>query len=379
MDTVFRSGSVTAFYEADVFNWRINPYNFQHEFTQNTQDWCRAYTWIDGSPFGCANGFGGPQDSGNFYWEGEGSSFELSSNVDPENSGSIILDPSGGSYTPGTQVEIEASPSTGYAFSNWEWNDGGSSSTNNPETFVMSGNLEVTAKFYWKADDFIFPVLSDGVTDPLQNISDPIGDGWHGSGVGDYSASYGHLGQDYIIDSGDSSGKAVYAIANGTIVEVMNNQNTSYGWCDNSDHGWGPVVVIRHENKSGFNTTGSIVTSSCSTEITPTVIYSLYGHLSKTSIQNLQIGQKVSKGDQIGVIGAYGTDQESWSTNHLHFEIKDEAGFNEGSWYSNQDNWGDCPEATSQACDAEGIGTAYSHSDGFAPHRYDPGIFIPAN
>lgn len=148
MDTVFRSGSVTAFYEADVFNWRINPYNFQHEFTQNTQDWCRAYTWIDGSPFGCANGFGGPQDSGNFYWEGEGSSFELSSNVDPENSGSIILDPSGGSYTPGTQVEIEASPSTGYAFSNWEWNNGASSSTENPMTINIDSAKTVKAKFY---------------------------------------------------------------------------------------------------------------------------------------------------------------------------------------------------------------------------------------
>jgi murein DD-endopeptidase MepM/ murein hydrolase activator NlpD len=278
------------------------------------------------------------------------------------------------------EAEAIATPATGYAFAYWL--EGEVQYTDNPHTFVMSEGRSVTAVFYLKADSFIFPVLADGVTDPLLNTGDPVGDGWHGPGIGEHSAHDGHLGQDYVFDSGSSAGKPVYAVANGTIVEVMNNQNTSYGWCDNDDHGWGPVIVIRHENHDGFNTTDSIVTTSCSTETNPTVIYSLYGHLSKTSIATLQVGQTVTRGQQIGTIGSYNVDQNSWTTNHLHFELKDEVGFNEGTWYTAEINEGVCPEPTNYNCGTQlikGVGTAYSEGDGFAPHRYLPGIFIPAN
>lgn len=282
-----------------------------------------------------------------------------------------------------TQISLTAYPNCGWTFDHWD--DGTLCYADNPWTVVMDGSKEVDAVFqFGEAGDFIFPVLAEGVTDPLQNTINPIGNGWHGYGVGELSAEYGHLGQDYIMDStngdGDAAGEPVYAIANGTIVEVMNNPDTLYGWCDNDDHGWGPVVVMRHENQAGFNTTDSIIQpDTCNTETNPTVIYSLYGHLSKASIQGLYIGQKIAKGTQIGVVGSYGVDQDSWSTNHPHFELKDEAGFDEGAWYFNESNWGVCPESTIQACTASGIGTAYSYSPGFAPHRYEPGIFIPAN
>jgi hypothetical protein len=286
------------------------------------------------------------------------------------------------SFPSNTEVTLDAQNNEGYEFSHWEINDLAMADVDGSIDVAMSEDKNVVAVFYLKADDFVFPVLADGTTDPLLNKFNPIEDGWSGPGVGEYSAAAGHLGQDYVMNynngDGNAAGEPVYSIANGTIVEVINNQNTLYGWCNDSDHGWGPVVVIRHENRDGFNTNGSIIASSCATETNPTVIYSLYGHLSKTSIQNLQIGQVVHKGDPLGELGTPGTD---WSTTinmpaHLHFEIKDEVGFNEKAWYYNPINWGVCPGSASQSCGAEGIGTGYSHSPGFAPHRYSPDEFI---
>lgn len=294
------------------------------------------------------------------------------------------------SYPLNTEVTLDASPNEGYEFSHWEINALAMADVDGSIDVVMDEDKDVKAVFYLKADDFVFPVLAQGVTDPLLNNSlNPYGQGWSGNGVGDnvQGVGSGHLGQDYIknYDDYNAAGDPVYAVANGTIVEVMNNQNTSYGWCDNEHHGWGPVVVIRHENRDGFNTSGSIITGSCDTETNPTVVYSLYGHLSKTSIQNLQIGQVVHMGDQIGVLGDYYAtpSEQPWTTNHLHFELKDEVGYTEGTWYKTPANEGVCPESTNYTtCDSylvEGVGTAYSLGSNFAPHRYEPGAFINLN
>lgn len=326
--------------------------------------------------------------------------YTLAMTINPSESGGVSDYPAGenifcgidsyeicqASFPSSAEVTLDASPSEGYAFSHWVINGLAMADVDGSIDVTMSEDKNVVAVFYLKADDFVFPVLAQGVTDPLLNKFNPDGSGWDGPGVGEYSAAAGHLGQDYVMNynngDGNAAGEPVYAVANGTIVEVMNNQNTSYGWCDNDDHGWGPVVVIRHENRDGFNTSGSIVTGSCDTETSPTVIYSLYGHLSKTSIQNLQIGQTVTKGQQLGVVGVYEVDQESWTTNHLHFELKDEVGYTEGVWYKTPANEGACPESTNYPCDSylvKGVGTAYSKENGFAPHRYEPGAFINAN
>ncbi|MDX9913855.1 MAG: peptidoglycan DD-metalloendopeptidase family protein [Candidatus Moranbacteria bacterium] len=294
------------------------------------------------------------------------------------------------SFPLNTEVTLDAQHNEGYEFSHWEINDLAMADVDGSIDVTMSENKNVKAVFYLKADDFVFPVLAQGVTDPLlNNTLNPDGNGWDGPGVGEHSAEDGHLGQDYVMDSGNGDGNAagepVYAVANGTIVEVMNNQNTSYGWCDNDHHGWGPVVVIRHENRDGFNTSGSIVTGSCDTETNPTVIYSLYGHLSKTSIQNLQIGQTVAKGQYLGELGDYYAipSEQPWSTNHLHFEFKDEVGYTEGTWYKTPANEGVCPQSTNYTtCSSylvKGVGTAYSMESNFAPHRYEPGAFINLN
>ncbi|GEM_PF-5101694 len=288
-----------------------------------------------------------------------------------------------------TATELTAHSKPGYFFSHWEVNGTYESDSNPVHVYVFS-DVTWTAIFEdVQAHDFIFPVLKKGQTDPLLNKDDPLYDdiqipandgGWWGSGVGEQCLRAGHLGQDYTKDAnnGITAGESVYAVANGTIVSVANNQNTSYGWPDNGSHGWGPVVVIEHIKLSGFNTSNSIVQpDDCNTETSPTVVYSLYGHLSQTSIASLYVGMKVFMGDSIGVLGSPNDDWEV-SLNmgsHLHFEIKDQAGFDEGSWYRSYP--GECPGSISQAI--LGVGTGYSYETGFSPHRYKPDAFIQNN
>ena len=49
------------------------------------------------------------------------------------------------------------------------------------------------------------------------------------------------------------------------------------------------------------------------------VFYTLYGHLSYSSILKLKVGDQLKKGEQIGFIGN-STENGSWSS-HLHFQI----------------------------------------------------------
>ncbi len=59
-------------------------------------------------------------------------------------SGSVSLEPPGGSYESGTNVTLTASPDPGFVFSAWS---GDLSGTANPETLTMDGNKNVTATF----------------------------------------------------------------------------------------------------------------------------------------------------------------------------------------------------------------------------------------
>lgn len=88
----------------------------------------------------------------------------------------------------------------------------------------------------------------------------------------------GHTG----VDLSAKVGEPVYAAGAGTVVYA--------GW---SDGGYGNVVVIAH---------GST--------------FSLYGHLSRTSVR---CGQQVDVGAQIGAVGNTGNS----SGPHLHFEVRD--------------------------------------------------------
>jgi hypothetical protein len=69
-------------------------------------------------------------------------SFSL--NVNLVGNGDVTLDPDGGTYSPGTEVELTAEPDTGWAFSGWS---GDLSGSNNPETIIMNSDKNITAIF----------------------------------------------------------------------------------------------------------------------------------------------------------------------------------------------------------------------------------------
>lgn len=251
---------------------------------------------------------------------------------------------------------------------------------------IVFGSATAQAGF---AGDFVFPVAVDELEDPMaisHNRTNPIGNGWRGNGVGVNADGelHGHLGQDYFAKNGNSAGRRVYAIADGDVVEAINSDNT-YGWCDTADHGWGRVIVIRHTAPPGFyfNTDGSIATlnykdiddrcphlSNCDikTEEKPTIIYSLYGHLSATDFEVFK-GGSVAMGQPIARIGD--STEQPWSP-HLHLEIKSQAGYEEGVW----DFENEGVHLKPQSCNVIGVGSGYSYVDNYAPERYNPNTFI---
>jgi len=104
-----------------------------------------------------------------------------------------------------------------------------------------------------------------------------------------------HLG----IDLWCAAETPIYTPLNGIIHSFKNNSN--YG-------DYGPTVILKH-NISGVE------------------FYTLYGHLSLASINNLKIGQVYKKGEQIATLG--GASINGDYPPHLHFQIiKDIQDFN---------------------------------------------------
>lgn len=96
-----------------------------------------------------------------------------------------------------------------------------------------------------------------------------------------------HLGVDFWIASGTS----VHAILDGTI----------HSFQDNKNHGdYGPTILVEHE---------------CN-ELT---FFSLYGHLSRRSLDKLSVGQKVLSGDKIAELGDSTVNGDY--APHLHFQL----------------------------------------------------------
>lgn len=107
---------------------------------------------------------------------------------------------------------------------------------------------------------------------------------WPSAGVLSQRFTWYHRG----VDIANPNLPAIFAADTGTVVIA--------GWVDNS--GYGNRIVIDHGN--GFQT--------------------LYGHLSQIKVS---VGQRVSKGQQIGVEGSTGRSTGP----HLHFEIRHNGGF----------------------------------------------------
>ncbi|GEM_PF-3228711 len=172
---------------------------------------------------------------------------------------------------------------------------------------------------------------------------------------GSWSKYYGHLGEDYGADPGDT----VYAVADG-VVELVKN----WPLCDkfekvngelkkvDSARGWGGVVIIKHDLKGEGNFfTKDLYLPNSPVEENPEVVFSQYGHLTNLTVTN---GQVVKKGEKIGEIGK----MCKWIP-HLHIEIKDKNALENEI--------------------LDGVGSGYSGKHDHAPHRYKILAFIEKN
>lgn len=107
-----------------------------------------------------------------------------------------------------------------------------------------------------------------------------------------------HLG----VDIWGPSGTSVFAPLAGTI----------HSFQDNNHFGdYGPTIILQH-NLDGLT------------------LYSLYGHLSRTSLLGLQIGHNIESGQKIGSLG-HADENGSWPP-HLHFQLMFDIGDMRGDY-----------------------------------------------
>lgn len=97
-----------------------------------------------------------------------------------------------------------------------------------------------------------------------------------------------HLGTDLFAEAGTS----VFAPLAGTVHSFVNTT---------AHQDYGTVITMKHHTDNGHT------------------FYTLYGHLSTASLENLHVGLPVAKGEQIATIGT--PDENGGWTPHLHFQL----------------------------------------------------------
>jgi len=97
-----------------------------------------------------------------------------------------------------------------------------------------------------------------------------------------------HLGMDFWM----ADLTPIHAIFDGTVFSIINND---------IDKDYGPTLLLKHKADDG------------------TEFFSLYGHLSKSTLQLHQRGQSVQKGDLIAYVGN-SNENGNWAP-HLHFQL----------------------------------------------------------
>ena len=85
--------------------------------------------------------------------------FNISTKVQPEDGGSIVVTPSSGAVLEGTAVTFKANPNNEYVFTGWS---GGLSGTENPKTIVASSDFNVVANFTLRTYPLSLSVEGDG-------------------------------------------------------------------------------------------------------------------------------------------------------------------------------------------------------------------------
>lgn len=93
--------------------------------------------------------------------------YSLTATASPTEGGSV--DPASGTFQEGSEVSVEATPSEGWSFVNWT---GDQESQENPLTFTMSGDTELTANF---EDQRSFYTMSMRVIDAEDTVEVSFG------------------------------------------------------------------------------------------------------------------------------------------------------------------------------------------------------------
>lgn len=83
--------------------------------------------------------------------------FTVTTAANPPAGGSVILDPSGPSYAPGTQVTVTAAPNSGYTFTGW---GDGLTGVENPTVVTVNSSLNIIANF--GEPQYTFNAVSNG-------------------------------------------------------------------------------------------------------------------------------------------------------------------------------------------------------------------------
>lgn len=116
-------------------------------------------------------------------------------------------------------------------------------------------------------------------------------------GAGENARSI-HLGVDVWLVAGTS----IHAPYDAKVHSLKNNDN--FG-------DYGPTIILEHRT-GGFQ------------------FYTLYGHLSKESLQGISPGQKIEKGQMFATLGK-DTENGNWPP-HLHFQLIKDMGKNRGDF-----------------------------------------------
>jgi murein DD-endopeptidase MepM/ murein hydrolase activator NlpD len=102
-----------------------------------------------------------------------------------------------------------------------------------------------------------------------------------------------HLGIDFWAEAGTP----VFAPLDGVVHSFQDNNN--FG-------DYGPTIILEHRTEAPHGHT-------------PPVRYSLYGHLTRSSLTGLYAGKRFNAGDKLGEIGPY-PENGDWPP-HLHFQL----------------------------------------------------------
>jgi len=94
--------------------------------------------------------------------------YTVTTSVSPTGGGTVSLNPSGGTYATGTNVQVTATPAIGYTFSNFS---GALTGTTSPATLAVTANESVTANFTASMCTLTVNIVGSGTVTPASGSS----------------------------------------------------------------------------------------------------------------------------------------------------------------------------------------------------------------